>query len=41
MSYDVAVLGAGPGGYTAAIKASQMGLRVCLIEAAEVGGHVS
>jgi dihydrolipoamide dehydrogenase len=30
--YDVAVIGSGPGGYVAAIKASQLGLRVALIE---------
>ncbi len=31
-SYDVAVIGSGPGGYVAAIKASQLGLKVALIE---------
>jgi dihydrolipoamide dehydrogenase len=30
--YDVAVIGGGPGGYVAAIKASQLGLRVALVE---------
>jgi len=30
--YDVAVLGSGPGGYVAAIKASQLGLKVALVE---------
>jgi dihydrolipoamide dehydrogenase len=30
--YDVAVIGSGPGGYVAAIKGSQLGLRVALIE---------
>ena len=30
--YDVAVIGSGPGGYVAAIKASQLGLKVALIE---------
>jgi dihydrolipoamide dehydrogenase len=30
--YDVAVLGSGPGGYVAAIKGSQLGLKVALIE---------
>ncbi len=40
MSYDyqVAVLGAGPGGYEAAIRASQYGLKTVLIEARELGG---
>jgi dihydrolipoamide dehydrogenase len=36
--FDLAVLGAGPGGYPAAIKAAQLGLKVALIEAKEVGG---
>jgi len=30
--YDVAIIGAGPGGYTAAIRGSQWGLKTCLIE---------
>ncbi len=37
-NFDVAVLGGGPGGYPAAIKAAQAGKRVALIEAAELGG---
>ncbi|MBN1412698.1 MAG: dihydrolipoyl dehydrogenase [Spirochaetales bacterium] len=36
--YDVAVLGAGPGGYVAAIRASQLGLKPVVIEKAEPGG---
>ncbi len=36
--YDVAILGGGPGGYVAAIRASQLGLKVCLIEKGLVGG---
>ncbi len=36
--YDLAVLGAGPGGYVAAIRAAQLGLRVALIERDAVGG---
>ncbi|MDM7997617.1 MAG: dihydrolipoyl dehydrogenase [Acidobacteriota bacterium] len=37
--FDVAVIGSGPGGYVAAIKASQLGLRVALIEKyAKFGG---
>ena len=36
--YDVAVIGAGPAGYTAAIKAGELGLSVCLIEKDGVGG---
>ncbi|MEE8337914.1 MAG: dihydrolipoyl dehydrogenase [Dehalococcoidia bacterium] len=36
--YDVAIVGAGPGGYVAAIRAAQLGLRVALIERDELGG---
>lgn len=36
--FDVAVLGAGPGGYPAAIRAAQLGKTVALIEAKELGG---
>ena len=36
--YDVTILGAGPGGYVAAIRAAQMGACVLLIEKAELGG---
>ncbi len=35
---DVAVIGAGPGGYTAAIRAAQLGLEVILIEKDNLGG---
>jgi dihydrolipoamide dehydrogenase len=38
MEYDVIVLGGGPGGYPAAIKAAQLGKKVALVEAKEVGG---
>ena len=39
ITYDVAILGAGPGGYTSAIRAGQLGLKVCLIEKDErLGG---
>ena len=37
-SYDVAVIGAGPGGYVAAIRAGQLGLRTAIIEKDNVGG---
>ncbi|HEY6306230.1 MAG TPA: dihydrolipoyl dehydrogenase [Candidatus Angelobacter sp.] len=30
--YDVAIIGSGPGGYTAAFRAGQLGLKTCLIE---------
>lgn len=36
--YDIAVIGGGPGGYVAAIRAAQMGAKVALIEGSEVGG---
>ncbi len=36
--FDIAVIGAGPGGYVAAIKASQMGKKVALIEKEYLGG---
>lgn len=36
--FDIVVLGGGPGGYPAAIKAAQMGQSVALIEAKELGG---
>lgn len=36
--YDVAVIGGGPGGYSAAIRARQLGLKTALIEDAELGG---
>lgn len=36
--YDIAVLGGGPGGYVAAIRAAQFGKKVALIEARELGG---
>jgi dihydrolipoamide dehydrogenase len=37
-AYDVVVLGAGPGGYVAALRAAQRGARVCLIEKDVLGG---
>ncbi len=36
--YDVIVIGGGPGGYVAAIRASQLGKKVACIEKAELGG---
>ncbi|PCJ26012.1 MAG: dihydrolipoyl dehydrogenase [Flavobacteriales bacterium] len=38
MSYDIIVVGSGPGGYVAAIRASQLGLKTAIIERAELGG---
>jgi len=37
-AFDLAILGAGPGGYISAIRAAQAGLRVALIEGRELGG---
>ena len=36
--YDTVILGAGPGGYVAAIRAAQLGAKVCIIEKELVGG---
>jgi dihydrolipoamide dehydrogenase len=36
--YDTLILGAGPGGYVAAIRAAQLGAKVCIIEKELVGG---
>ncbi|NRB10524.1 MAG: dihydrolipoyl dehydrogenase [Rickettsiaceae bacterium] len=37
-NYDVVVIGAGPGGYVAAIKAAQLGLKTAVIEKNHLGG---
>ena len=37
-SYDLLVIGSGPGGYVAAIRASQLGLKTAVVERAELGG---
>ena len=36
--FDLVVLGAGPGGYVAAIRASQLGLNVAIVEREHLGG---
>jgi dihydrolipoamide dehydrogenase len=36
--YDIAIIGSGPGGYVAAIRASQLGLKTALIERENLGG---
>ena len=38
MKYDIIVLGSGPGGYVAAIRASQLGLKTAIIEKENLGG---
>ena len=38
MDFDVIVLGSGPGGYVAAIRASQLGMRTAIIEKESLGG---
>lgn len=38
MNYDIIVLGSGPGGYVAAIRASQLGLKTAIIERESLGG---
>jgi len=38
MKYDIIVIGSGPGGYVAAIRASQLGFKVAVVERSELGG---
>jgi dihydrolipoamide dehydrogenase len=38
MDYDVLVIGSGPGGYVAAIRASQLGMKAAVVEKENVGG---
>jgi dihydrolipoamide dehydrogenase len=37
-TYDLIVIGSGPGGYVAAIRASQLGMKTAIVERAELGG---
>ncbi len=37
-SYDLAIIGSGPGGYVSAIRAAQLGQRVALVEEDALGG---
>src|ERR1041385_1211212 len=37
-SFDVAIIGAGPGGYVAAIRCGQLGLRTVIIDEGKLGG---
>lgn len=38
MNFDLIVIGSGPGGYVTAIRASQLGMKVAIVERAELGG---
>lgn len=38
MHYDIIIIGSGPGGYVAAIRAAQLGRHVAVVEKAELGG---
>ena len=38
MDYDIIIIGSGPGGYVSAIRASQLKMKVAVIERAELGG---
>ena len=37
-SFDVVILGGGPGGYVAAIRAAQLGLKAAVVEREHLGG---
>ena len=37
MDYDIVIVGGGPAGYPAAIRAAQLGMRAAIIEKEEVG----
>ncbi len=39
-SYDLIIIGSGPGGYTAAIRASQLGMKTAIVEAVGAGGRL-
>src|SRR5690625_3914518 len=38
MDFDLIVIGSGPGGYHAAIRAGQLGLKTAIVEKGEIGG---
>ena len=38
MNFDIIIIGSGPGGYVAAIRASQLGLKTAIIEKESLGG---
>ena len=37
-NFDIVVIGGGPGGYVAAIRAAQLGMKACVVEANHLGG---
>ncbi len=37
-SFDIIIIGSGPGGYVSAIRAAQLGMKTAVVEAAELGG---
>ena len=37
-SFDVIIIGGGPGGYVTAIRGAQLGLKVCVVEKQHLGG---
>src|ERR1700691_2143244 len=37
-NYDLVVVGTGPGGYVAAIRAAQLGMKTCVVEREQLGG---
>jgi dihydrolipoamide dehydrogenase len=37
-SFDLIIIGGGPGGYVAAVRAAQLGLKTCVVERAHMGG---
>jgi succinate dehydrogenase/fumarate reductase flavoprotein subunit len=38
MKFDIIIIGSGPGGYVAAIRAAQLGLKVAIVEREHLGG---
>ena len=38
MVFDIVIIGSGPGGYVAAVRAAQLGFKTAVIERAQLGG---
>ncbi len=38
-TYDLVIIGGGPGGYTAALKAAKLGMKVAVVESERLGGN--